>query len=76
MKFTEEQLERFAYPISQSESDKCKNAIRMVSDAMKLVGYSDNGKEIKTFESDTYSFVLDLSANYGSKKIVLFVSIK
>lgn len=73
MKFTEEQLERFASPISQSESDKCKNAIRMVSDAMKLVGYTDNGKDIRTFETDTYSFALDLSANYGSKKIVLLV---
>lgn len=73
MKFTEEQLERFASPISRSESDKCKNAIRMVSDAMKLVGYTDNGKEIRTFEADTYSFALDLSANYGSKKIVLLV---
>ncbi len=73
MKFTEEQLERFASPISQSESDKCKNAIRMVSDALKLVGYSDNGKEIRTFETDTYSYALDLSADYGSKKIVLLV---
>lgn len=73
MKFTEEQLERFASPISQSEADKCKNAIRMVGDAMKLVGYTDNGKEIRSFETDTYSFALDLSANYGTKKIVLLV---
>ena len=73
MKFTEEQLERFASPISQSESEKCKNAIRMVSDAMKLVGYTDNGKEIRTFEADTYSFALDLSAKSGAKKIVLLV---
>ena len=73
MKFTEEQLERFAAPISQSESEKCKNAIRMVSDAMKLVGYTDNGKEIRTFEADTYSFALDLSAKSGAKKIVLLV---
>ena len=73
MKFTEDQLEIFASPISRSESDKCKNAIRMVRDAMKLVGYTDNGKEIRTFETDTYSFALDLSANYGLKKIVLLV---
>lgn len=73
MKFTEEQLEIFASPISQSESEKCKNAIRMVSDAMKLVGYTDNGKEIRTFEADTYAFALDLTASYGSKRIVLLV---
>ena len=73
MKFTEEQLERYASPISQSESEKCKNAIRMVSDAMKLVGYTDNGKEIRTFETDTFSFALDLSAKSGTKKIVLLV---
>lgn len=73
MKFTESQLQHFASPISKTEEEKCKNAIRMVSDAMKLIGYTDNGKEIRTYVSDTYSFALDLSANYGSKKVVLLV---
>lgn len=73
MKFTEEQLKKHASPISQTEEDKCKNAIRMVRDAMILVGYSDNGKEIRRFETDTYAFALDLSANYGAKKIVVLV---
>lgn len=73
MKFTEAELERFASPISQSEADKCKNAIYMVRDAMKLVGYTDNGKDIRTFETDTYSFVLDLNADNGMKEIALLV---
>ena len=73
MKFTEEQLQKYASPISQTEEERCKNAIRMVRDAMKLVGYSDNGKEIRTFETDTYAFALDLTANYGAKKIVVLV---
>lgn len=73
MKFTEEQLREFASPISATEEEKCKNAIRMIRDAMQLVGYSDGGKEIRRFETDTYAFALDLSANYGAKKIVLLV---
>jgi hypothetical protein len=73
MKFTEAQLHRFASPIGKTEEEKCKNAIRMVRDAMKLIGYTDNGKEIRSFETDTYAFALDLSANYGSRKIVLLV---
>jgi len=46
MKFTESQLKNFAAPVSESEKTKCKNAIGMVRDAMKLIGYSDENKEI------------------------------
>lgn len=73
MKFTEEELRGYASPISQSEEEKCKNAIKMVRDAMKYIGYTDGGKEIRSFETDTYAFALDMSANYGAKKIVLLV---
>ena len=73
MKFTEAQLQKFASPISKTEEEKCKNAIRMVRDAMILVGYTDEGKEIRSFETDTFAFALDMSAGYGSKKITILV---
>lgn len=72
MKFTESQLKNFAAPLSESEENKCKNAIRMVRDAMKLIGYSDEGKEIRMYEADTYSYALDLKSS-GNKKITLLV---
>lgn len=47
-----------ASPISQTEEEKCKNAIRMVRDAMKGLGYTDYGQEIRTELADSYSFSL------------------
>lgn len=73
MKYTEKQLKRMASPISQSEDEKCKNAIRMVRDAMKNLNYTDDGKEIRSYVADTYSYVLDLRQKYTDKKITLLV---
>ena len=60
MKFTEEQVVKMASPISKSEEEKCKNAIRMVRDAMKKLYYTDDGKEIRTYVEETYSFSLEI----------------
>ena len=60
MKFTEEQLKKYALPISQTEEERCKNALRMVRDAMKVIGYSDDSKEIRLYESDTYAYSLEM----------------
>lgn len=40
MKYTENQISKMASSISQSEDEKCKNAIRMVRDAMKKLNYT------------------------------------
>jgi hypothetical protein len=72
MKFTESQLKSYSAPLSQSEEQKCKNAIGMVRDAMKLIGYSDEGKEIRMYETDTYAYALDLKSS-GNEKITLLV---
>ena len=60
-----------ASPISQSEGEKCKNAIRMVRDAMKKLDYTDDGKEIRSYMADTYSYTLN--QQYTGKKITLLV---
>lgn len=39
MKFTEKQLKLYAAPLSESENQKCKNAIGMVRDALKPLGF-------------------------------------
>ncbi len=72
MKFSENQLKEYALPISVTEEQKCKNAIGMVRDAMKLIGYTDDNKEIRKFEMDTYAFALDLRKNQD-RKITLLI---
>lgn len=39
MIFTEEQLRKYAKPLSETEENQCKNAIRMVVDALKTIGF-------------------------------------
>lgn len=73
MVFTEEQLSKMASPISQSEDEKCKNAIRMVRDAMTRLNYTDDGKEIRSYINESYSYVLDLHQRFTGKKITLLV---
>ncbi len=73
MKYTEKQLSKMASPISQSEDEKCKNAIRMVRDAMKNLNYTDDGDDIRSYISETYSYALDLRQKYTNKKITLLV---
>jgi len=72
LNFKESQLITYATPLSATEEERCKNAIRMIRDAMKLVGYTDNNKEIRSYETDTWAFSLDLHGDMG-KKIVLLV---
>ena len=69
MKYSEDDLEKFASPIGKTEEEKCKNAIRMVRDALKNIGYTDDGKEIRLLMEGTYAFALDMRS--GSKNIVL-----
>ena len=62
-----------AAPISKTEDEKCKNAIRMVRDAMKRLNYTDDGKEIRTYAEDSYAYALDLRQMYSDKKITILV---
>ena len=73
MKYTEKQISKMASPISQSENEKCKNAIRMVRDAMKKLNYTDDGKDIRSYMTKSYSYALDLRQQYTGKKITLLV---
>lgn len=74
MKYTEQQISKMAAPISKTEDEKCKNAIRMVRDAMKRLNYTDDGKEIRTYAEDSYAYALDLRQMYSDKKITILKS--
>jgi hypothetical protein len=73
MKFTEDRLKLFAAPLSETEDQKCKNAIGMVRDALKDLGFSDEGKSIEKMYLDTYSYSLEMRNATGSRKVKLFV---
>ncbi len=73
MKFTEAMLDGYCQPISATEDQQCKNAIRMVSDALKKLGFTDDGKEIAPLYPDTYAYSLHLRSISGSRRIKLFV---
>ena len=73
MKYTEQQILRMAAPISKTEDEKCKNAIRMVRDAMKRLNYTDDGKEIRIYADESFAYALDLRQMYSDKKITILV---
>ena len=73
MKFTESMLEGYAMPLSTTEDQQCKNAIRMVSDALKRLGFTDDGRTITPLYSDTYAYSLQLRNINNDRKIKLFV---
>ena len=73
MKYTESQLRKIASPISQTEEEKCKNAIRMVRDALKKLNYTDDDKEIRSFDDESYSFMLDLRKINSNEIVTILV---
>lgn len=73
MKYTELQLSRMASPISQSEEEKCKNAIRMVMAALQVLDYRDEGSGIRLLEEDTYSFAASMRNRYSGRNVTLLV---
>lgn len=73
MKFTESMLNAYSQPLSASEDEQCKNAIRMIADALKKLGFTDDNKQIAPMYSDTYAYSLELRQQYGSRRIRLFV---
>lgn len=62
-----------ASTISLSEDEKCKNAIHMVRNALKELNYTDDGKDIRTFAAESYSYALELRQQFTGKKITLLV---
>lgn len=73
MKFTEEQLRQYAAPLSETENEKCLNAIRMVRDALKNLGFTDDNQDVRKMYEDTYAYMFEMRNIGGTRKIRLFI---
>lgn len=73
MKFNEQELRSYAQPLSESEIEKCKNAIRMVRDAMKDSGFIDSSNDIQSLIEGTYTFGTTLRNKNNNRKVKLFL---
>lgn len=73
MKFTESMLDAYSQPLSATEDGQCKNAIRMVADALKRLGFTDDNAAITPLYSDTLAYSLEMRRSSDFRKIKLFV---
>lgn len=73
MKFTEEQLKRYAAPLSDTENQKCLHAIKEIRDALKKMGYSSDTDSVLPLESDTYAYSTTLKKTYSKEEIQIFI---
>lgn len=71
MIFTEEQLKDYAKPLSETEEIQCKNAIRMVSNALKDLGLSEN--EMETIFGAPTAYQIRMSDGTSGYDIKLFL---
>ena len=71
MKFNERQLTDFASPIGKTEEEKCKNALKMVRDALAFLGYSDFGQIEKAIQTDTFAYSLRMSTSNKREVTIL-----
>lgn len=73
MTFTEEDLDRYSAPLSESEDQRCKNAIGMIRDALQIVGYSEGNQQIERAIPDSPSYSLKMFSSPGGRSVYLFV---
>lgn len=73
MFFTDEMLASYSLPLSHTEDTKCKNAIRMIADALKMLNFTDDNAEVKPLYEDTLSYHLHLRSKDYSRSIKLFI---
>lgn len=73
MIFTEDMLNNYSQPLSNTEDQQCKNAINMVVDAIKPLGFSETRSSVEPMYAGTYAYYQELKSNYGSRKIKIFL---
>lgn len=72
MYFTENQLQQYARPLSETEKIMCKNAIKMVKEALETLGFESEG-DISILNEDTFAYRLKMRNKTASYKINIFV---
>ena len=73
MKFTEDQLKKYALPLSETENNKCLHAIKAIRDALKNIGYYTDSDDVVPLETDTYSYAVTLRKLYSKEEIEIFI---
>lgn len=73
MRFTESNLKFYAAPLSASEKQKCLNAIKMVRDALRDLGFSDDYQEITPLYEDTYAYSIKMQRAKDYRAIKIFI---
>lgn len=68
MRYTRKDLEEYSKPISDTENESCKRAIRMVKDALVCAGY-DLDDNLKQY--DEYTFYYEKRDSFGGVLTVL-----
>jgi len=66
-------LMNYSQPLSATEDGQCKNAIRMVADALKILGFTDDNAAITPLYTDTFAYSLQMRRSSDSRNIKLFV---
>ncbi|MDO5690079.1 MAG: nucleotidyltransferase [Tissierellia bacterium] len=72
MKFTEEQLVAYSKPLSETEEQQCKNAIAMVVDALKKLGFKEENQITKKY-SETPSFQVKMKSAQDGYEVNIFL---
>jgi hypothetical protein len=73
MKFTEEKLLLFAAPLSDTEDQRCKNAISMVCDALKQLDFTDDNKPISKMLNETLAYTLEMRNITTGRRVKIFI---
>lgn len=73
MKFSESDLNKFAAPLSNSEDEQCKHAIEMVRDALKPLGYSDDGIAVSKLYPDTFAYRLEMRNSKSDRRVTILL---
>lgn len=73
MKFTESMLDNYSQPLSNTEDQQCKNAIGMVVDALKPLGFQEKSINVETMYAETYAYYQELESIHGSRRIKVFL---
>lgn len=72
MLFNERMLTEYALPLSQTEDQRCKNAINMVRDALKNIGYTTPHSVPGTLVADSYAYTYELKHS-GGRRVKLMI---
>lgn len=74
MIFTEKMLLSYEAPLSDTEEQKCKNAINMVRDALKGLGYADGVEGLKnSYSDDTYAYTINMRNAVKNRDVKLLL---